>query len=141
MKLRAVAHWCPNDRCASNVTYVAGDWLEDRWFAFVDAELEGEFGTIREVLSADDVEVLDRALAGFGLPWERMEPPAVWAQTMFLATAPPDFSREFMEWSPLEVRGLREGWVCGGHESFVRAIRTLGVYRRSGSWDRRVPFR
>ncbi len=118
------------------------------WFAFVDAErhsavpFEEFLPTIIEVMDAGgDAGVCARAIAGFGIPWGRLSPPVVWAQTRFLETAPADFGRELLRWSPEDIRDLRERWVCGGQESFVRALRCVGVYRRSGEWDRAVPLK
>jgi hypothetical protein len=98
--------------------------------------------SILEVMEAGgDAGVCARAVAGFGIPWRKLTPVAGWAQTRMLEEAPADFALELLRWSPDDIRGLRERWVCGGHESFVRAIRTIGTYRGTGLWDRRVPLK
>jgi hypothetical protein len=137
LTLRAVPHWCPSSACPAEATYLGGLAGEDRWFAFVEGPFDPGF---EDVIEDEDVGVLERALAGFGMEWDLIGAPQAWAMLMFLESAPADIAAELMEWEPDELRALRERHVCGGRESFVEALRQLGRYRAASRWDRPVPL-
>lgn len=105
----------------------------DAWFAFGQGLAIGtalDPDDVMDTLEPGDAPALLRALACFGVAWDELTHPILCAQMRTLYEAPPWFARELMTWEPDELRALR-GNVCGGQESFVRALRALADYRHS----------